>query len=236
MAMRRFHHACAGLALLFGLGAAPLALACGPTLLERAVVDRVTQDGDIILQDQRRVRLAGLHLLEFRAAMWPRSGEIVAVGLLGEGTDRWSRHAGLVFILPHQGEPIWLQHHLLQNADAIARPEAALGDCWARLARVDRLTARKPVHLAPEAGRYTSISGRVQRIGEGRSAHFISIIEPTGNRVAGMIQKRHLKRFRDAGVDVATLQGHVIQMRGVRSAANPAVIPLLLAEQIEIVR
>ena len=36
--------------------------------------------------------------------------------------------------------------------------------------------------------------------------------------------------------DVPALRGHVIRLRGVRSATNPALIPLTAAEQIEIVR
>jgi hypothetical protein len=216
MAMGRFHHARA-LGLLAWLAVAPQALACGPSMLERAVVERVTQDGDIVLQDQRRVRLAGVHLL-------------------GDETDRWSRHAGLVFVLLPDGAPVWLQQRLLDKGAAIARPEAGLGDCWGLLTRLETARIATPVQSVVEAGRFASIAGQVRRIGEGRSAHFISLIEPSGMRVAGMIQKRHLKRFKDAGVDVARLQGHVIRMRGVRSAANPAVIPLTSAEQIEIVR
>jgi hypothetical protein len=235
MAMGRFHHARA-LGLLAWLAVAPQALACGPSMLERAVVERVTQDGDIVLQDQRRVRLAGVHLLEFRTGDWPRAGEAVALGLVGDETDRWSRHAGLVFVLLPDGAPVWLQQRLLDKGAAIARPEAGLGDCWGLLTRLETARIATPVQSVVEAGRFASIAGQVRRIGEGRSAHFISLIEPSGMRVAGMIQKRHLKRFKDAGVDVARLQGHVIRMRGVRSAANPAVIPLTSAEQIEIVR
>jgi hypothetical protein len=53
---------------------------------------------------------------------------------------------------------------------------------------------------------------------------------------AGLILKRHLKRFSDNGVDVDKLRGQIIRMRGVRNLRNATIIPLTSVDQIEIVR
>ncbi len=87
-----------------------------------------------------------------------------------------------------------------------------------------------------EAGRFARVEGRVSRVGEGRGAIFVSLSEAGGARVSGLVRKRHLPRLKQAGVDVQNLRGHVIRLRGTRSVTNPAVIPVTMAEQIEIVR
>jgi hypothetical protein len=74
------------------------------------------------------------------------------------------------------------------------------------------------------------------RIGEGRSARFLTVISGDGGRVTGVLQKRHAQRLRNAGVDVDALKGHIVRLRGVRSLRNPQTIAVTQAEQIEIVR
>ena len=138
--------------------------------------------------------------------------------------------------MPEGGDPVWLQQRLIQGGAALARPEAGLGGCWPLLSRLEAEAEAALPGTPPEAGRFARVSGRVSRVGEGRGAHFITVFEPGGGRITGLVRKAHLARFRQAGVDVPALRGHVIRLRGVRSATNPALIPLTAAEQIEIVR
>jgi hypothetical protein len=220
------------LALALLLVASP-ALACGPDRLERGVLARAAPDGDLHLTDGRVLRLAGLH----RAESLPlpiRPGERIAFGLLDE-SDRWARLPALVFALPDGGEPVWLQEHLAAGGRAAVRFEPALGSCWPLLQAAEAKAAA-PLMLAVEPGRYARVEGRVSRVGEGRSAQFVTVFDGSGQRVTGIIQKRHLKRIQQAGVDVAGLRGHIVRLRGVRSLRNPHAIQLSRAEQIEIVR
>jgi hypothetical protein len=221
-------------ALLCALTMAPAAAqTCGPERLERAALARVAPDGDLHLTDGRVLRLAGLH----RPTAGPlplRPGEPIAFGALDE-SDRWSRLPAIVFALPDGGEPVWLQEHLAATGRALIRFEPALGACWPLLANAEaRAKALPPT--AAEPGRYMRVEGRVSRVGEGRSAHFITVFDGAGQRLTGMVQKRHLARITRGGVDVSTLTGHIVRLRGVRSLRNSQVIALTRAEQIEIVR
>jgi hypothetical protein len=208
-------------------------LACGPDRLEQAVLARVSPEGDMHLADGRVLRLAGLHGVE--AARLPaRPGDRLAIGLLGE-PDRWSRLPALVFALPEGAEPVWLQQHLAASGAAAIRPDATLGGCWTLLQAAEASARSRPV-LAVEPGRFARVEGRVSRIGEGRTAHFLTVYDNAGQRVTGLIQKRDLRRITQGGVDVAALKGHIVRLRGVRSLRNPQVIALTRADQIEMVR
>jgi hypothetical protein len=226
-----------GLALLAGLFVpSPAAADCGPAVLERARLERLAPEGDLLLSDGRRLRLAGLHLAQPKPELLPQPGAALAVGLLDERPDRWGRLPAIVFALSEGAPPVWLQQRLLQGGAALARPEPGLGGCWPLLGRLEAEAGAALPATPPEAGRFARVAGRISRVGEGRGAHFITLYEPGGARLTGLVRKAHLARFRQAGVDVPALRGHVIRLRGVRSATNPALIPLTAAEQIEIVR
>jgi hypothetical protein len=209
------------------------ALACGPERLEPAVIARVAPEGDLLLADGRTLRLAGLHLPE-RAIVPLRPGETIAFGALDE-PDRWARLPAVVFALPDGGDPVWLQEHLAASGRAAVRHEPALGACWPLLATAEAKAKDRP-DLPAEPGRFARIEGRVGRVGEGRSAHFLSVFDAGGVRVTGVIQKRHLRRIQQGGVDVQALSGHIVRLRGVRGLRNPQTIAVTRAEQIEIVR
>lgn len=215
--------------------AAPASADCGPAALERAALERVTPEGDLLLKDRRLLRLAGLHLATPGAAPWPQPGAALAVGLLDDRPDRWGRLPAIVFALPESGGPRWLQQGLIEGGAALARPEPGLSGCWPLLLKLEATAESRLPATPAEAGRFARVSGRVSRVGEGRSAHFVTLWD-AGIRVTGLVQKRHLARFKQAGVDVPALRGHVIRLRGVRSATNPAIIALTSVEQIEIVR
>jgi hypothetical protein len=209
------------------------ACACGPEVLERGVVARLGPGGDIALADGRVLRLAGLHGVD--AGRLPlRPGDAAGHGALGEA-DRWGRIPTVVFVLPEGGEPLFLQGWLASSGRALIRHEPAIGDCWTLLKAAEARATERP-EPPVEAGRFARVEGRVLRIGEGRTAHFLSIADVSGARVTGLVQKRDLARLARNGVDLAALRGHIVRLRGVRSLRNPGVIAVTRAEQIEIVR
>jgi hypothetical protein len=221
-----------GPAALLLASASPVG-ACGPERLERSTVARLGAGGDIILADGRVLRLAGLHGVD-PARLPLRPGDVTAHGALAEA-DRWRRIPSVVFALPEGGDPVFLQAWMAATGRALVRHEPTLGECWRLLQEAEAKAASRPA-AAPEAGRYARIEGRVQRIGEGRTAHFITIEADAGTRITGLVQKRNLARITRNGVDLATLKGHIVRLRGVRSLRNPRVIAVTRAEQIEIVR
>jgi hypothetical protein len=179
------------------------------------------------------VRLAGVDGV--RAEALPlRPGDPVAVGSLGE-PDRWGREPALVFALPEGGEPVLMQAWLAGSGRALVRHEPTLGACWDVLRRAEAAAGAAPAR-PPEAGRYARIEGRVLRIGEGRTARFISVRSDDGTFATGMVSGRNLARLARAGVDLQALQGHIVRLRGIRSLRNPRIIAVASPEQIEIVR
>jgi hypothetical protein len=222
-----------GLTLTMLMLATVPAFACGPEALERSVVARLGPGGEISLTDGRVLRLAGLHGVE--ASRLPlRPGDALGHGGVGEA-DRWGRIPSIAFALPAGGDPVFLQGWLASGGRALIRHESGLGDCWPLLTAAEARAAQRPEGAA-EAGRYARVEGRVLRIGEGRTAHFISIADGSGARVTGLVQKRNLARLARSGVDLAAMKGHIVRLRGVRSLRNPSVIAVTRAEQIEIVR
>ncbi len=188
-----------------------------------------------VLSDARLVRLAGLHALGEDRALWPKSGAPLAIGLLDDRPDRWGR-------LPRsssRSRPMAQRTGCRRGSSTVARPSrvrnrrsAAAGPCSPapRPLRRRRLP-RHPLRRAasPDRGaRRTGRRGTRRLLHLGRRCRRI--------RVAGLVRKRLLPRLKQAGVDVQGLRGHVIRLRGTRSATNPALIPVMVAEQIEIVR
>jgi hypothetical protein len=215
---------------------APARASCGPDALEQAQLQSVSPEGDLVLADSRRLRLAGLFLQKPDLTAYLKPGDAIAVGILGETKDRWSRYPALVFTLKDIAGPQWLQETLLRGGQALARPEEGLGDCWILLKKAEAVMRSSLPKTAPEGGRFARAEGRVQRVSEGRSAHFITLFDASGGRITGLIQKRHMKRFSEAGVDVGQLRSQFIRLRGVRSVRNASVISLTMPDQIEIVR
>jgi hypothetical protein len=224
------------LALLIGGFSAAASEICGPANLSTGTIRSLSNDGDLTLEEGLVLRLAGLQLPATIDLAPLRSGQPVAYGILADTSDRWSRYPAVVFALLPGVQPVWMQQKLIEDGKALIRPEAGLGACWGLLKAAEAAAAKRLQPALPEAGRFTRIEGRVGRVGEGRSAWFVNVFDRTGQRVTGVVQKRHMRRIRESGVDVNALQGQIIRLRGVRSIRNTGVIQVTLADQIEIIR
>ena len=99
-------------------------------------IARVTDDLDIVLKDERSIRLVGVKALstgaasrepEAKLAGWIRdaAGETVSLRLLTPIADRWGRVAGDMFVGGQH-----LQSSMAQAGLAVARPDDLRGPCW----------------------------------------------------------------------------------------------------------
>jgi hypothetical protein len=246
-----------GTRLLAPVFAATLALAgpapaCGPERLDTAVLAGLPAEGDLRLDDGRLLRLAGLDSAEAAAALagLARPGDRLAFGLLGETADRWGRLPALVFLLAGDEAPVFLQGLLLRQGKARLRPEALPADCLApllaeentgRTARAGMFAGagaalpagRTPGDPAALAGRFLVLEGRLLRVGEGRRQLFLNF---SGRRDEGFlvtVDRRLEGRFRSAGLDLRTLAGERLRLRGHAAPGNGLRLALERPGQIE---
>jgi hypothetical protein len=239
----------AGMLALVPAGPAP---ACGPERLTTADVTGHAADGDIRLGDGRVLRLAGLDAGEAGPAIMGllEPGHRLAYGLLDDTPDRWGRLPALVFLLAGDEAPVFLQGLLLRQGKARLRPEALPGDCLApllaeentgRTARAGMFAGagaalpagRTPDDPAALAGRFVVLEGRLLRVGEGRRQLFLNF---SGRRDEGFlvtVDRRLEGRFRSAGLDLRTLAGERLRLRGHAAPGNGLRLALERPEQIE---
>jgi hypothetical protein len=212
------------------------ALACGPAALTLGRVQATSPNGDIRVENGPLLKLAGLHIPTGASPEMPAPGSRIAYGTLADEPDRWERMPAIVMLGEETSGPRWMQERWIAGGHAVVRPEPGLGPCWALLTATEARHSKALPGLPAEAGRFARIEGRIGRVSDARGTTFLSIFDRSGKRTAGMIQKRYLRRFASAGIDVAKLNGQLVRIRGLRSTRNADVIPLIQPEQIEIIR
>ena len=164
---------------------------------------------------------------------------------LGEEMDRWQRRPGHVMLSPGDR---WLARELVRQGRAIVAPRLAAADCLAHLLKEEtRARQRKaglwanervwsahdPEALSERTGRYTLVAGRVISVGETRSMVYLNFGGRWSRDFTATISAERKAAFADAGLDVTTLDGAAIRLRGlVRQAGGPS-IELVHPAQIE---
>jgi hypothetical protein len=238
--------------IVASLAAATGAFACGPERLEPVRLDRITVEGDIRLADGRLLAPAGLNAAEARAplAALLADGPPLAIGRLGAEKDRWGREPALLFFLPDDAPPLFLQGLLLRQGQVRVRPAADLGECLpiliaaeaegrqarnGRFAGEDRALPawRTPADPAALAGRFVVLEGRLLRLGEGRRQFFLNFAARRDEGFLVTVDRRLESRFRSAGVDLRRLQGETLRIRGLASVHDGRRLVLSTPAQIE---
>ncbi|WP_428698870.1 hypothetical protein [Stappia sp.] len=163
---------------------------------------------------------------------------------LARGPDRWRRHEGhLVDAAGH-----WLARDLIGRGDAIVSPRLANTECLRGLfvlearARARRIglwarervwSAHRPQALAARAGRFTLVSGRVLSIGETRSTLYLNFGHRWSRDFTVTVPTDQKAAFSAAGLDVASLDGAAIRVRGVVELSGGPSMKLFHPAQIE---
>jgi hypothetical protein len=239
MFLRRAHLLC----LLLGLSGP--AQACGVAGAKAEVV-KAGPDGEIAFADGRRARWAGLALDRQAAdALAALAGRRLAVAELGREPDRWGRRS--VDLIDDNGGSLALDLVLRGLARVRPEPESAACDAerleaeaaaraagegvWGRPDAV--IAAGDAAALAAADGRFVFVSGTVRRVGEGGAKVYLDLA--SGRGFAVVVARKAEPRFRRAGLDLASLTGRRLLVRGVLDiqfgprieVGDPAMIELL---------
>jgi hypothetical protein len=234
------------LCLLIGLsGPAAACAGAGAT----AEVVNAAADGEIAFADGRRARWGGLALDPQAAdALAALKGRRVAVVELAAAPDRWGRRS--VDLIDDHGS---LALDLVLRGLARVRPEPDSAACdaerfeaeaaareagegvWGRPDAV--IDAGDAAALTVADARYVFVSGTVRRVGEGRAKVYLDLAP--GRGFAVVVARKAEPRFRRAGLDLASLAGRKLLVRGVLDitfgprieVADPSMIELLESPQ-----
>lgn len=165
---------------------------------------------------------------------------------LGEGTDRWERRSGHLLLEPGAR---WLARELVRTGQAIVGPRLAGRDCLDHLLREERTARRRKVGLwrhervwsahdpdallAERNGRYTLVAGRVASVGETRSMIYLNFGGRWSRDFTATIRAERKAAFAAAGLDLASLGGAAIRLRGMMRQSGGPSIDLEHPAQIE---
>ena len=198
---------------------------------------------ELVLADGRRARLGGLQL-DPHATLAEWSGLQLGVALLAPKPDRWGRL--VVDLVAPNGGSVALD--LLARGLARVRPEAETRVCEAE--RLDAeggaraagegvwsepgavLDAGDPAALAAADGRFALVSGVVRSVGVRRSKIYLDFAVSGGFAV--VVTRKLEPQFLSAGVDLATLAGQRVRVRGVMDVRFGARIDIVDPAMIEI--
>jgi endonuclease YncB( thermonuclease family) len=235
---------------------------CGTPSLATLVVG-VDERLNIVLQDGRLVRLAGLDTLdskgggaktaEARQFLADRVvGREVELRLLSSGLDRWGRLlADLSVPETNGGGGGSVAVALLSAGFARVRPEFEARNCaTARLAVEDSarlaglglwnepeyavIHASDGVALREREGEFVVIEGRVRRVGFGRSRLYLNLAPRDGPTI--VIPRKLESVFARTGISVEGLAGKTIRARGALDVRIGPRIEVNEPAMIEIVR
>ncbi|MDR6955308.1 hypothetical protein J2X65_004687 [Ancylobacter sp. 3268] len=261
--MRRFRRsgggsACLALLTLALIGLAALSPAAAraagcPTTFDTGVVARgLDAHGDIALADGRTIRLAAL--VDITASPDPArraalgrlvAGQTLALAMADSSPDRYGRLAALVRLPDGR----LLQQAALERGLAVARPEAGYIGCMPELIAAERparaaglgvwahlpLKAAPPEALARAAGHFSVVAGRVLTVGSTRRLDYLNFGPVWRQDTTVRVDESGRAALKARGLDVASLAGREVILRGDVDLADGPLIDLRWAEQMEVV-
>ena len=218
-----------------------VAAGCDETGATRVEIARVTDDLDIILKDERSVRLAGVKAFPSSGAPGQPDAKLVAqvkeavaagpvsLRLLTPIADRWGRVAGDVFVGGKH-----LQSTLAKSGLVVARPDDLNGSCWEAVKTAEAegrrasaglwatqaaiLPASDGAKLAERDGLFVLAAGEVRHVSRGKDAKARSFVDfgaRGANALYLSIDAKALTRMEKLGFNLDQLSGHKILVRGV---------------------
>jgi len=219
------------------VASAARAEACDETGATEVEIAKVTDELDILLKDERSIRLAGVKALSTATEQEPdeklanfikeaASGGKAMLRLLSPIADRWGRLSADVFV---DGRD--LQATLAEKGLAVARPDDVRGPCWEAIKSAEAqarrgnlglwaaqdviLKATDGAKLVERDGTFVLAAGAVTHVSRGKSRSFIDFGAPGSNALFLMIDNRALTRMEKLGFKLDQLTGRRILVRGI---------------------
>jgi endonuclease YncB( thermonuclease family) len=200
-------------------------------------IAKVTDEFDIVLKDERSIRLAGVKVIGAGAEQQPdvklaayvkdtQGSGPASLRLLAPISDRWGRLAGDVFVGGRN-----LQVSLAERGLAVARPNDLRSACRDAIkaaegrARRDNagfwaspdaiLKATDGVKLVERDGSFILASGEVRHVSRRKGTSYVDFGAPGSNALFLTIDNRALTRMEKLGFKLEQLSGRKILVRGV---------------------
>jgi len=244
-------HLCAATLACALIPAVAHAQGCRLTPIGPATVRAVTHN-DILLEDGRVVRLAGITDVaqpDIGAAL--SAGRTIVLKRLGTAeTDRYGRIAAHIFVIENDRER-WLQADLL--ARGRARASSRIGDvaCAKELlahedsARAGKLglwtepyyvitKAEEPGEVLTRRGRFALVEGKVLSVRESGGTIYVNFGRRWSEDFTVTIAKRNERVFSAAGLEPKKLAGRTVRIRGWIEERGGPWVEASRPEQIEV--
>jgi len=231
--------------------------ACRLKPLGTGVVRTAVDSRTLTLTDGREVRLAAVapapvpHETAARNALQSlTAGREVALAKPGNDADRYGRIEAQVFLAADAAS---VQHALL--AQGHARVDARVGDakCAAELLAAERtartaglglwadaanrpLPAENFADVLAQRGRFVLVEGKVLSVRESGGTIYVNFGRRWSEDFTVTVQKRSERAFTVAGLDLKSLGGRPVRVRGYVEERGGPWIEATRPEQIEVLR
>ena len=230
---------------------------CQPRSSETVRVQRIGERNELLLDDGRSVRLAGLDLKlpPPEGGSWPVFLETLtqnaALRLEGVvGPDRWGRMHAQVFVKPDEADAeAWLQGYLLDSGTARLLPEMEARTCWVAMLNAENAARKEkrglwaahdvsfssdqPADIFKKRGELAMVEGKILGIGESRAVFYLNFGRSWRNDFTVIILKRQMKQFESAGLKISDLAQKQVRVRGIVDGQYGPRIEASMPEQIE---
>lgn len=211
--------------------------ACAPPGGETARVVRIDPNLEPVLEDGRRLLIAGVETpptpeasaaARKSVAGWLEGGEI-RVSTLSSVPDRWGRIVAHIHAPARDGTPMLAALALVDAGLARVRPHTEAAGCIPALLEAERaarsarsglwrfpefavLKANEPASLPVTGGSVVIAEGRVYSINTTRNRTYINFGKDRNIDLAVTIPRQTLRTFE--GMDLKQLRGKLIRVRG----------------------
>jgi endonuclease YncB( thermonuclease family) len=215
-------------------------------------VRAVTATHGLLLADGREIRLTGIEVPDSSAAALRdlvRGRDIVLKRIVGD-SDRYGRVPAFAYCTGAQQS---VQHELLAAGHARVATHAGGRGCAAELLAAEHAaraaglglwaqpsyqprSAGDPAAVLGERGRLTLVEGRVLSVRESGGTIYVNFGRRWSEDFTATLLRRNERNFTAAGLDIKTLSGRTVRVRGVVEERGGPWIELHRPEQIEVLR
>ena len=235
----------------------PAGALCGRPQTEPVSLGQISARGELILQDGRVLRLAGIEDRgdeQARALLtqW-LTAQPIRLELLTKTADRWGRYSVRAFAPDRRGALLSVNEALIDaglarvEIDPLARPcltpllkleeeaRAAKRGLWTDQ-HFSPLSATDRAALLERRGEQVIVEGRIISVGQTRSQSFLNFGHYRSYDFAIVLDRSVQKSFDSAGTKLSALSGKTVRVRGLMDVRLGPHIQIHDSEALEMTR